>query len=96
MSYVKTTDLKILRKHPNYFTWGAITEFYDFGPYTICKFKRPSDEDCSYHIWVNGKDLHISYGTLDQAIIAAVAHNNLEENEARWMTIASCKLLGIQ
>src|SRR5690348_14097570 len=100
MTYATTTDLKILRKNPKDFTWGVIIEFYDFGPYTICKFKRSStnketNEGHQYHIWVNEKDLHISYDTLDQAIVGAVAHNNLEANEARWMTSATCKLLKI-
>jgi hypothetical protein len=33
-----TTDLEILRKEPQRFTWGKIDEIIDVGEYTIVKY----------------------------------------------------------
>lgn len=46
-------------------------------------------------MYVDGKSTHTSSGTLDGAILIAVASRNLEVNEAFYMAIMACKLLGI-
>lgn len=89
----KTTDLEKVRKYPHRFTWGRVVQVLDLGPYSFVEHAR--DDGVSYAVYVDGKDTHTSAGTLDGAILIAIARKRLEANEARYMAMGAAKLLGV-
>ena len=69
-----TTDLNILRDHPEQFTWGRIIKIMEIGDYTIAEFHHRHHESMvEYHLWINGKDTRTSYDSLDSALAGAIA-----------------------
>lgn len=70
-----TTDISILRSLPRAFTWGPISTIYEVGPYTIAKYTNKKGETL-YHAWVEGKDTHHSYESLDAALVGAIAYRH--------------------
>lgn len=91
-----TTDLDVIRKHGHRFTWGYVTEIYDIGPYTIAKYRDNNGENIRFHVYVDGKCTSNSCHTLEGALLLAMARKHLEVNEARYMAMGACKLLGIK
>lgn len=91
-----TTDLEIIRKSPRRFTWGKIDKIHDIGPYTIVEYTDKSTKCPTFHVYVDGKCTGTSTTTFDGALLIAIGRKNLEANEARWMSIAAGKLLGVK
>lgn len=93
-----TTDLDIVRKHRARFTWGSVQDIHDIGPYTIVEYviAREGKEITLFHVYVDGKATDSSTSTLEGALILAIANRHLEINEARYMAMASCKILGVK
>lgn len=99
-----TTNLEIIRHSPRRFTWGTVTRFHEVGPrYMIVEYERrpvgnetlTEREKVAFHVYVDGRDTSSSTNTLEDALIYAIAFGKLEINEARWMSIAAAKLLGV-
>lgn len=81
---MKTTDINKIKAGAG-FAWGAVMEIIDVGPYTIVSH-RPwkvsgsnvltgtADPDKNhYHGWINGKDAHQGWETLDEALAGLIA-----------------------
>jgi hypothetical protein len=95
----RTTDLDVIRKHRARFTWGSVQEIHDIGPYTIVEYisrNRDKEDETCFHVYVDGKNTSSSTSTLEGAMILAIAHKHLEVNEARYMAMAACKILGVK
>lgn len=92
----RTTDLEVIRKHKGSFTWGPILGIHDIGPYTIVEFEPRTRGGVSFHVYVDGKCTNNSTATLEGALLLAMARKHLEPNEARFMAMGACKLLGIK
>ena len=69
-----TTDLEILRKEPQRFTWGKIDEIIDVGEYTIVKYASGTLKETFFSVYVNGKSTSTSTRSLDGALLYAIAH----------------------
>jgi len=66
------------------FVWGEMVKLHDLGPYTIGEYHPWVTEGCtvkmgiedmnrmSYHIWIDGKDMGCSAGSLEGAIVLAI------------------------
>ena len=90
-----TTDLDIIRKYPNRFTWGKVKQIHDVGPYTVVHHQAEGVES-NYHVYVDGRDCSVGSSSLGGALILAIAYKNLESNTANWMARAAAKLLGVK
>jgi hypothetical protein len=101
---VRTTDLDLLQKgHP--FTWGQLLEIHTLGRYQFVEYYGHEYKDghptgglnktTTFSLYVDGKSTSHSYNSLEEAMVGAIAFGSLERNEARWMTLAACKVLGI-
>lgn len=83
-----STDLNIVRKYPDRFTWGAIQEFYNFGRYTIAK-TIDKDGSPAFHIWVENEwqdsnsSVCQSAGTLEYAILIAISFARIYDKAAK-------------
>lgn len=93
-----STNLEDIRKTTGRFTWGTIMAFHDVGPYTIVEFiSYDSSNQTAFHVYVDGKDTANSTSSLDSALVLAMAFKNVEsKNEARFMAMGACKLLGVK
>jgi hypothetical protein len=81
----RTTNIQELKNFAQ-FTWGKILKIEDIGPYTIatfCPWKRdgstvctgdPDHAEINYHVWVDGKDCHESFESLDAALAGCIAY----------------------
>ena len=87
----KTTDLESIRKDHSCFHWGEVVDIHDVGPYAIVEYNRQGN--VLFHVYVCEVSTHTSCETLDEALIYAISHRNLEVNEAHWMTEAAKKIL---
>jgi hypothetical protein len=94
---MNTTDLNLLRKTPNHFTWGHIRAIHDIGPYTIIEYTSAGSGIRQFHVYVDGKDTSTATLSLEGALVEAIARKSLADNPntARYMAIGACKLLGI-
>ena len=92
----RTTDLEAIRNHKAKFTWGVILKVHDVGPYTIVEYEDRNDRTTKFHVYVDGKATNNSTSTLEGALMLAMARKHLEPNEARFMAMGACKLLGIK
>lgn len=85
---------------PTRFTWGVI-EIMDIGPrYTIISYVDEKGHESRgttmYHVYVDGDDTRVGCGSLNAALIWAIARANVaNQNEARWMGNAAAKLLEV-
>jgi hypothetical protein len=83
------------------FTWGKVIEVHEIGPYAIVEYhpKRPDmwknglfvrkgtiSSVTNFHVYVNGQDESISFGTLDEALIFAIAARHTDWNTAGHVT----------
>lgn len=93
----KTTDLNILRKHPNRFTWGDVTAIHDIGRYTFVEATDWSDfKTVFFHVYVDGKSNSRSSHTLEQAMVLAIALAKFNgSSHADHMSVAACKVLDL-
>lgn len=94
-----TTDLNIIRKYPNRFTWGKVIKITDVGPYTIVEFtalkegKAPVSE---FQVYVDEKDTSTGADTFDEALLLAISIRHLGKGTyASHMAVAAGKILGI-
>lgn len=83
---MRTTDLEKLKNSQEPFTWGRIIHIQEIGPYAIASFHpwqvngstvltgQPNKDEIHYHTWVDGKDCHSSYNSLDEALAACIAY----------------------
>jgi hypothetical protein len=90
-----TTDLTVIRKTPNLFTWGKVVSIHDLGPYTFLEY-TDRDGDTNFHVYVEGKSMSSSTSTLEGAMILAIAKKNLALNEDHHMAMAAMKVLGVR
>jgi len=65
------------------FTWGKLVAWHEIGPYTLLeyhphKFKdnraihNEYTDEVSFHGWIDGKDIHESWPTLETGIIGLI------------------------
>lgn len=68
------------------FHWGPVDEIHQIGPYTIVEYRQdrsnfiPSQQDghgqTLFHVYVDGKDAHVSATSLDLALVSALVYRN--------------------
>lgn len=92
----RTTDLNIVRNRPSTFTWGKVQHIHEIGPYQIVEYEDRHDRQVSFHVYVDGKCTNTSAGSLEGALLLAIARKSLEVNEARYMAMGAAKLLGVK
>jgi hypothetical protein len=95
---IRTTDLAVIRKHPEHFTWGPVLEIIDFRRYTIVRYdSTPSGptRDFIFHVYVDGRDT--SHGThhFEEAVLIALAFGVSRTDASRYAAIAARKVLGL-
>lgn len=96
-----TTSLEIIRWVPARFTWGVVQKIHEIGRYTIVEHLRrparngPQETEVAFHLYVDGKDMSTSAATLDRALLTAVAHGNLECNDARAAGGFAARAMGL-
>ena len=75
----------MLEKIKKEFTWGTITNTHIIGnEYTIIEYVS-SDNKTTYKPYINFRDTHYSFDSLDQAIIYVIALKRLQDpNEAKY------------
>lgn len=97
-----TTDLEVIRKDPQLFTWGRITKIEDIGPYTLAHYiEAPMGNGPGgkrlIHLYVDGKSTNTSYTTLDGALVAGVAFRNCSNvNEGGWAATMAARVLKVK
>lgn len=97
-----TTDLDVIRKDPQRFTWGRINRIENLGPYTFVHYLQyPMGNDAGGSVrvglYVDGAETNTSYPDLDQALVAAVAFRNTKNHtEARWAGMMALRILNIK
>lgn len=101
-----TTDLPIVRRNPSRFTWGRVEHIHDIGRFTFVEYRgRVYEHGCatgalkaktSFHIYVDAISTGSSVGSLESAMIYAIATANLRVgNFADHMAHAALKILGV-
>lgn len=90
-----TTNLDAVRANPKLFTWGAVEEIIDLGPYTIIRYKD-RDGKAMHHIYVEGRDTSLGAHEFEAAAILAFAYAKLGITEGPAMARAACKLLNLR
>ena len=100
-----TTDYEKVKARPRLFTWGKVVAWHEVGRYQILEYKgreyknhSPTgalEEHSSFHIYVDKKSTSHGAVSLESALVYAMAYAHLEVNEARWMSNAANKLLGV-
>ena len=80
------------------FSWGSVVKTHCIGDYQILEHRNKFlyKDKTSFHAYINFKDTNCSYSSLDEALIGAIAQNNLEVNEARYATRFILKMLGME
>jgi hypothetical protein len=99
-----TTDLAVIRESPALFAWGAIHAIHDIGRYTFIAYQErlPSNATLGrvsrilFSVYVDGKTTSTSTGSLESAMLCAIAYGKLEVNHARWMHVAALKLMELE
>jgi hypothetical protein len=91
-----TTDLIAVRERPGLFTWGAVRKIHDIGPYTLIEYTDKQRDNTVFHVYVDGKCTSQGAATIEGGLLIAMARKHLEANEARYMALGACKLLGIK
>lgn len=73
-------------------SWGGAPVVHEIGPYSIVEYVYGNNSVVSFHPYVNGKDTHSSYATLDMAILAAMdeRHNGCAMNSRMWEAAWRC------
>lgn len=101
----RTTNLGRIENEGAGFTWGEIARLYKVGEYTIAEYHPWKSEDCrcmtgspagyfEYHVWIGGKDTARSYGTLEAAMVGAIAYKYDGANSQADSLF--CRALGIK
>jgi hypothetical protein len=94
-------QLAIARGRDPNFSWGRLVELSAIGKYTVGKYYpwSPASQRVSYeqtplwHGWVNGLDAHVSWPTLETAIIGLIVFDKEGSNSQAGIYIA--KMLGL-
>ena len=68
---------------PEDFNWGRIERMHSVGKYKIAEYFAKTDGVRLFHGWIDGKDTHESWGTVEEALIGMLARDRLEVNHAR-------------
>lgn len=98
----RTTDLDIIREQPSRFTWGRVEKIHDIGRYTIVEHmdypaaNANRDSERAFHVYVDGKSTSCGAGTIESALLLAVAHGHLERNTARYAAMFAGQILGTE
>lgn len=71
---MKTTNIKAIKSGEE-FTWGEVVKIHEIGAYSVVEFIDNARNKTLFHPYVEERDLHHSFLTLDEAIINAVAFN---------------------
>lgn len=97
-----TTDLEQVRAGER-FAWGRVVKIHDIGRYSFIEYHgreyvsgSPTGklkEKTTFHVYVDGKSTSNSCGSLESALICAIALGKLEINHARHMTTVCLKIL---
>ena len=89
-----TTDLEVIRTNPKRYTWGRVVKIHDIGVYTFVEYERAGET--SFGIYVDGRCLSYSAGTLERAMVLAISRKfNPEVNTARHMAYAAYRVLNL-
>lgn len=89
------SSLAEVRKYPKRFVWGPVVQVHDIGTrYTIVEYECPMDGGAiRFHIYVDGKDISVSFNTFEEAMVGAVAFGKLPYNEAQTAALYAYKVL---
>ena len=82
---------KLIEKFP----WGDIIKIHMIGNYQIIEF-IDYEKEISFKPYIDCKDCHCSYPSLDTALISALCNNTLEHDEAIYAVRHICKILEIE
>lgn len=83
-----TTNLNVIRKHPELFTWGPIAAIHDCGPYTIVE-----TTDRHFHPYAEGEPARTYSRSLEGAMIIAIAEGHSPNNYSRDTRIRAAAML---
>lgn len=74
-----TSKLDVIRHSPDLYTWGNIIKIHNIGDYSIVEYEGEDDGGgLSFAPYTNGKDLKISFATLEKALIYTIAYKHDE------------------
>lgn len=102
MENKRTTELRVLRKHPNQYTWGSIINIIDLDRYTFVLYrerKLNSDEITDnrlYTVYVDGIDRGLGAKSLEEAMILGIAATNPDNHQPHHAAMYACRLLGVK
>lgn len=104
MTRHKTTDLDLIRSGQP-FQWGQFVRLHEVGRYVVLEYLRDEFKDSaptgrlektpSFHVYVDGDSTNHSTGSLESALILAIARGRMEVNTASSMAQAACKVLDV-
>jgi hypothetical protein len=62
------------------FVWGEVLKIHRIGEYEIVEFigvfNGKREEGVSFHVYIAGKDTSHSFGSLDSALVGAIAYKH--------------------
>ena len=74
------------------FSWGDVIQVHIIGEYQIIEH-MDTDGVIRFHPYINFRDYHNTYSSLDIALIGIITGNSLEVNEARYATTCILRIL---
>jgi hypothetical protein len=91
-------------KRPGGFTWGRLVKVHRIGDYQVVEFnpekserepgEYPYEDTTEYHPYVAGVDTMWSFGSMDAALVGAIAYKNEGANSRAAQYF--CKMVGIK
>lgn len=95
---METTNLEVIRRHPDQFTFGTVNEIHDLVHYTFVLATQKGSGPMWY-VYVHGVWTGRTAASIESAMILAVAIGDVgrkvTSEHASYMHIACCKLLEI-
>jgi len=73
------------------FGWGRVIKTHVIGNYQIIEYN--DQEKTRFNPFINFKNCHTSFISLDNALIGVIAENSIEKNEARYAITFILKML---
>jgi len=81
-------------KNTGKFTWGQPVKWHEIGPYTLLEYHQHDydafsgtsgkfSKEVSFHGWIEGKDTHESWPSLETGIIGLIARKYVGLNNNR-------------
>ncbi len=74
------------------FSWGDVIQVHIISEYQIIEH-MDTDGVIRFHPYINFRDYHNTYSSLDIALIGVIAGNSLKVNEARYATTCILRIL---